>query len=176
MDFLAVLGSGLAGGGFLGAVLGIGSKFLQERQRQQWEEKQWAHELKLMELHAQARASETEAELQVVAEAGSWAALKSSMAGERAMLGSDKLSPWVLNARSLWRPVLTLILAFLVLWVWISLTGILQGESSVLEFLSPEAVVDLLSYIVYSVVFAASTAALWWFGDRAMSPPAQKHR
>ena len=179
MDFLGALGSavtGLAGGGFLGAIMGIGSKFLQERQRQQWEEKKWTHELKLMELQSQARASETEAEIQIVREEGSWMALRQSMQMDQAVVGSERLSVWVLNVRSLWRPMLTLVLAGLVLWIWISLTGMLRGEETVLNFLSPEAVVGLLSYVVYSVVFAASTAALWWFGDRALSPPGTKHK
>ena len=177
MDFLGALGSavtGLAGGGFLGAILGIGSKFLQERQRQQWQEKVWKHETALLKLQSQARASETEAELEIVREAGAWTAKQQSMQMDQAVVGSERLSGWVLNMRSLWRLALTLILAALVWRIWVSLIGLLWGESSVLEFLSPEAVVDLLSYIVYSVVFASSTAALWWFGDRALSPP--RHR
>ncbi len=179
MDFLGALGSavtGLAGGGFLGALLGIGSKFLQERQRQGWQEKVWKHEKELLELQSQARASETESELQIVREEGSWTALRQSMQMDQAVMGSERLSGWVLNIRSLWRPMLTLVLAALVLWIWVSLTGMLRGESSVLDFLAPEAILELLSYIVYSVVFAASTAALWWFGDRALSPPGTKHK
>ncbi len=179
MDWLGAATSamtGLAGGGFLGAVLGIGSKFLQERQRQQWQQKIWKHEKELLELQAQARASETESELQIVRETGSWSALRQSMRMDQAVVGSERLSGWVLNVRSLWRPMLTLVLAALVLWMWVGLTGLLRGESSALDFLSPEAVVGLLSYIVYSVVFAASTAALWWFGDRALSPPETKHK
>ena len=179
MDFLGALGSavtGLAGGGFLGAIMGIGSKFLQERQRQQWEEKKWTHELKLMELQSQARASETESEIRIVQEEGSWQAKRESMKGEQAMILSGQPHPAVIGIRSLWRPTLTLLLILLVLCVWISLIALLRGESSILSFLSPEAVMDLLSYIVYSVVFAASTAALWWFGDRALSPPGTKHK
>ena len=179
MDFLGALGSavtGLAGGGFLGALLGVGSKYLQERQRQQWQEKVWTHEKELLELQSKARASETEAEIQIVRESGSWAALRQSMEADAAVTRSSRLPVWVLAARSLWRPVLTLVLAVLVLWIWSSLTGILRGEENVLQFLSPEAVVHLLSYIVYSLVFAASTAAMWWFGDRALSPPATKNR
>ncbi len=137
MDFLGALGSavtGLAGGGFLGALLGIGSKFLQERQRQGWQEKVWKHEKELLELQSQARASETESELQIVREAGSWSALRQSMRMDQSVVGSERLSVWVLNVRSLWRPMLTLVLAGLVLWIWISLTGMLRGEENRSEF------------------------------------------
>ena len=34
----------------------------------------------------------------------------------------------------------------------------------------------LANYITHSVVFAATTAMVWWFGDRGMTPPALKER
>ncbi len=179
MEWLGSVASavtGLAGGGLFGALLGVGSKYLQERQRQEWQEKVWNHEKELLELQSKARASETESELKIVREAGSWQAKRESMKGEQTMILSGQLPPAVIGIRSLWRPTLTLLLILLVLWVWISLIALLRGESNALSFLSPKAVVDLLSYIVYSVVFAASTAALWWFGDRALSPPGTKHK
>ena len=55
--------------------------------------------------------------------------------------------------------------------LWFHLLGAIGGDSLISSVLGPEAVGELLRYIVYSVVFAWSTAVLWWFGDRAMTPP-----
>lgn len=48
-----------------------------------------------------------------------------------------------------------------------------QGVATVLD---AAEVKDLLRYIVYSVVFTACTAGMWWFADRALAPPGLKNR
>lgn len=181
MDLGSVLGTvggvlgNAASGGLLGAALGIGSKFLQERQRQSWAKKEWDHELSLLKLQAASQKEESEAEVRVVQETGKWKALSTSIESDQRLLSNSKVSSWVLNVRSLWRPVLTAGLLILVGLLWRSLLDLLTGSSGgKLDFLKPEEVVALLTYIVHSVVFAANTAALWWFADRASSMPQHK--
>jgi hypothetical protein len=41
---------------------------------------------------------------------------------------------------------------------------------------TPEQAKELLVYDVKSLVFSASTAVVWWFGDRAFAPPGMKNR
>ncbi|MBK1695783.1 hypothetical protein [Rhodovibrio salinarum] len=50
------------------------------------------------------------------------------------------------------------------------------ANDNLLMILSETDVRALLRYIVYSTVFAAMAAVTWWFGERAMTPPALKHR
>lgn len=62
------------------------------------------------------------------------------------------------------------------LWVtcglvlWLLTSGLTAG------YLKEAAASRLVEYTVRSIVFAASTATVWWFGDRALQPPGTKHR
>ena len=177
------IGSTLAGavgsaasGGILGAALGIGTKFLQERSLRKWKKAEWSHELTLLKLQADTRREETEAEIQVVAETSRGRALSQTHQAEAILLSSDKLPPVIVSIRALWRPVLTASLFGIVVLLWFELTGLLQGTSDTLAFLDMATVHDLLSVIVNSVVFTANTAALWWFADRASSMPHYKNK
>ena len=172
---------GLLGGGLLGGVASIFGKWFQERQRQQWEEKKFKHEIALLQFQSESRKEETEHELKVVQEAGRSAGLGASVQADRSLVESEKIYPVILNIRALWRPFLTLALLCLVGWIWYSLTSILadgsaDGDMGVFSFLPVESVSNLLSYITYSAVFASSTAIMWWFGDRAITPPHLKHK
>ena len=171
---------GLLGGGLLGGVASIFGKWFQERQRQQWEEKKFNHEIALLQFQSESRKEETEHELKVVQEEGRSAGLSASVLADRSLVESEKIHPIILNIRALWRPFLTLALLCLVSWIWFSLMSILtggaDGDSGAFSFLPVESVSNLLSYITYSAVFASSTAIMWWFGDRAITPPHLKHK
>jgi len=49
-------------------------------------------------------------------------------------------------------------------------------DSSLLQLFSDGQLANMTRYIVYSMVFSAATATVWWFGDRALTPPNMKAR
>ncbi|MEL6688488.1 MAG: hypothetical protein AAFP97_12835 [Pseudomonadota bacterium] len=134
-----------AGGlfGLVGTTLGRVAGYFERRQTFMQEQARWSHELKLHELQQQARAQETEAEIALAAQMGSWAGLDASMKADAAL---GEASRWVIDTLRLVRPVLTLLL-------WIITAGIFL-------FTQDSAVIE-------AAVFAATAATLWWFGDRA---------
>ena len=137
-----------AGGvfGLIGTALGRAAGFFERRDENAQEQARWGHEYRLHELNMQARAQESEIEIQLAAQAGSWAGLEASI---RAESSSGRASQWVINLLRLVRPCLTFIL-------WIITAGIFiqtQNQS-----------------IAEAAVFAATAATLWWFGDRAPKP------
>ena len=163
------LGASVASGGIfglVGSIVGVGAKWLQERQRQTWEKKKWGHEEVLLKLQMQARAAETEQELAVVAQAGSWDGMRASHAAEAAI---KDVHMWVNDARALFRPLLTVGLWGLAGWIfWLMIGG------GLVEWMKEADIADVIRYCIHTVFFSASTATIWWFGDRALTPPALK--
>ncbi|WP_323795021.1 hypothetical protein [Nisaea sp.] len=82
--------------------------------------------------------------------------------------------------KSLFRPLLTFVLVVAEVFIfWNICEGYRLGDgSSILSLLnaSQSPATDLLQYVVYSIVFAAQTAVVWWFGDRAFAPAGMKNR
>ncbi len=147
----AILGLGLdaaAGGvfGLVGTALGRIAGFFERKQSFKQEQARWNHELELHKLQMQARSQETEMELALAAQQGSWRGLQASIDAE-AKIGQASL--WVINLLRLVRPVLTLLLWLITGWIF----SVTQNGS-----------------IVEAAVFAATAATLWWFGDRAPKP------
>ena len=138
-----------AGGlfGLVGTALGRVAGFFERKQSFNQEQARWSHELKLHELTMQSNAQETEAELALVAQAGSWKGLEASILADAA-IGEGSL--WVVNILRLVRPILTLLL-----WMITAFIFSKTGDASVID----------------AAVFAATAATLWWFGDRAPKPP-----
>lgn len=167
-DLLGTGASVASGGlfGLLGSVVGVFAKTYQEKQRQEWETKQQAYELQLLDMQMKQRAQETEHELAIVAQEGSWQGMVSSQ--EMASSGGET-HMWVNDVKSLFRPVLTLTLWIISLYLFTSL-----ADDS--KMLSQPEVDELMKYMVYSIFFSASTATVWWFGDRALAPPGLKNR
>ncbi len=146
MATLTTLAADAAAGGIFGLVgtaLGRVAGFFERKQQFEQERARWGHEIQLHELHQRARAQETEAEIVLTEQAGSWRGLEASLRAEAAL---GEASRWVNNTLRLVRPVLTLLL-------WIITAGVflLTQDGSVID----------------AVVFAATAATLWWFGDRA---------
>lgn len=137
-----------AGGlfGIFGTAVGRIAGYFERRQVHTQERARWGHEYKLHELNMQARHQESELELALAAQQGSWAGLEASLKAE-ASLG--KASQWVINILRLVRPLITLSL-----WC-----------ITVMIFLKTED-----NAIIEAAVFAATAATLWWFGDRAPKP------
>lgn len=167
-DLLGTGASVASGGlfGLLGSVVGVFAKTYQEKQRQEWETKQQAYELQLLDMQMKQRAHETEHELAIVAQEGSWEGMRSS---QQFAMSNGETHMWVNDIKSLFRPVLTLVLWILSLYLFYSL-----ADDS--KMLSQPEVDELMKYMVYSIFFSASTATVWWFGDRALAPPGLKNR
>lgn len=169
-DLLGVGASAGAGAGglfgFFGALAGQVSKYLQEKQRQEWERAKWDREERMLHLQMQARAAETEQEILIANSEGSWRGLEVSHSS-----AVDLPSyPWVAAVKSLFRPFLTLALWLLAGWVFYLIT------STASELFTEVELKDLVRYMVYSIFFSAMTAGVWWFGDRALTPPQLKNR
>ncbi len=152
MEDLVSLGINAASGGVLGivgTVLGRVGAYFERQQNFAQEQKQWAHELTLHELTMKARAQETEMELAITQQAGSWQGLQASIAADAAI---GTASHWVINCLRLVRPCLTLLL-----WLIVACIFMMTKERHIIE----------------AVVLAASAATFWWFGDRAPRPAAR---
>lgn len=147
-DILGIAASAAGGGlfGVLGTALGRVASFFETRQKHTQEQAAWSHELKLHELNMQAKAAETEQEIALAAAAGSWSGLSASIEAEAAIGDSY---PWVNAVRALTRPVLTVLLWAIAALVFLAADA--AGRAAIVE----------------TVVFAATAATLWWFGDRA---------
>lgn len=150
-----ILGLGLdaaAGGvfGLIGTAFGRVLSVFERKQMQSQERHRWAHELKLHELQMQAKAQETEMEIALAAQAGSWQGLTASIAADAAIGQADT---WVINILRLVRPMLTILLWVITGWIFMH-----TGNAEIVE----------------AAVFAATAATLWWFGDRAPQRNAPK--
>lgn len=149
MENLAMIGLDAAAGGVFGLVgtaLGRVAGFFERKQSFAQEQAKWGHELKLHELQMQARAQESEIEIAIAQQQGSWAGLEASIKADAAI---GKASLWVINILRLVRPFLTVML-------WLIAAVIFFKTQS-------EQIAD-------AAVFAATAATLWWFGDRADRP------
>ncbi|MCY4324686.1 MAG: hypothetical protein OXC81_01510, partial [Betaproteobacteria bacterium] len=71
----------------------------------------------------------------------------------------SRISTWVANIKSLFRPFLTLLL--------LGLSGAIIFE------LGPVDKPELLRY-AEQIIFTSCTAISWWFGDRSFAPPSSK--
>ncbi|PHR93194.1 MAG: hypothetical protein COA69_04385 [Robiginitomaculum sp.] len=153
----------VAGGifGVFGTALGRVASYFERQQTFVQEEKRWGHELKLHELQMKAKKQETELELAIEAQKGSWRGLEASLQADANIGIANK---WVINVLRLVRPALTLLLWLITAWIF---SKTRDGN------------------IASSAVFAATASTLWWFGDRAPKPQmgisyhgetAQQHR
>ncbi len=137
-----ILGTSALTGGVFGLAGNIASKVLSYFETEQsfsQQQAQWDHDLALRKL--QQPIAVAAAELP-----DTTPALNASVQADGAIPPSYE---WVNAVRALVRPVLTLGLAIFL---------------AVASFAMPEA--DR-AYVVDSLVFAAVTAIVWWFGDRA---------
>lgn len=155
MDWVSLIGSigSAASGGVLGLVGAGFSAFMKQRQ-QKVDNK---HELALMD--QQAKVAKTE---------GSYNGLVESIKAQATL----KTHMWVNDIRSLFRPGLTtalLIVSYSFFWQFLDALG--NQDANLAKFFTDGEIVEVLRYIINSLVFSTSTAIAWWFGDRAMNPP-----
>lgn len=137
-----------AGGlfGLLGTAFGRVAGFFERREAHSQEKARWAHEYRLHELSMKSREQESQIELELAAQAGSWTGLEASIKADAAL---GRASKWVINILRLVRPALTILLWLITTWIFLET----QNQA-----------------IAEAAVFAATAATLWWFGDRAPKP------
>jgi len=151
---LAATSGGLLG--FAGSAFNRVAGFFENRQAFRQEQEKWKndillreHEVVLYDLNQKARAQETEQELEIITRQGSRDGLIISMKNE-AMAARHDASKWVVNTLRLVRPVLTLFLLIMTGWIFKQI-----GDETI------------RAEVMSAIIFAASTAVFWWFGDRA---------
>lgn len=178
MDWITnLLGSAATGGAFglLGSAIGGVFKYFQTRQQQKFEEKKWGHELALIDKEHERGREEDEHELSVISQQGAWSGLTTSIEADSK---TDNTYKWVNAIKALYRPVLTTGLVAISYLIFKDLSAMMAtgGGSTLVGVFTPEQAKELLVYDINSLVFSASTAVVWWFGDRAFAPPGMKNR
>lgn len=143
MEFLISLLSGGATG-IIGTLVGRIVGFYENKQK-------FAHELKLLELQARIGAEEAEREL-AIAEAKAAADLRIASYSHDSDTGQG--SQWVTNTLRLIRPLLTAVLVLAVIMLW---------------FTAEQFEADIRTQVVVAIIYLATSAVTWWFGDRAPS-------
>ena len=182
MEFLGDLLGGVAsvasGGifGLIGSTVGAIAKYFQKRQEfdQERQRREWDREDFRMQM--QFSAQETEQELAIASAQGSWSGLSESIRADAAV--ATKGGTVTAAIRSMFRPFLTTLLVCVSAWiVWFMWQGVVDGRENGLQlFFTPEEMADIIRYAIYSLLFSTSTAVVWWFGDRAMTPPGMRGR
>ena len=154
--------------GLIGSGIGAISKYFQEKQRQNWKLKEWDHEKDLLKMQMEAQKVETELEMAISAQEGSYNGLSASIEAETALKSNH---PAVNGIRSLFRPFVTVMIWVLATWVFYE---VVKGSLKV--WFDQVEIKDIIQYMVYTIFFCASTALMWWFGDRALMPPWLKNK
>jgi len=145
-----LIGTVLTGGatGIIGSVLGKAFGFLDFWVEEKKADKDHARTLEMLELQSKLGAEESEREL-AIAEATAASSMRLASYGHDTGIGIS--STWVVDLLRLVRPLLTFVLIVLVGMLYFSADA---GGKATIEA---------------SVLYMASSATLWWFGDRAMT-------
>lgn len=143
------IGASAVTGGLFGLVGTIAGQVLdiwKTKQANNFKLKEWDHELELQKLQSQLRVQETEQEIRLASEQGSWTGLQQSLVAASNEAPSYN---WVNAFKSVTRPGIT--------WIFVIYIGILMFR------LQGEELIALLD----ALTFMAMTSISWWFGDRA---------
>jgi len=171
LDILGVGASVASGGlfGLLGSVFSWWSKQKERKLRLEEKREEWRQQKELIQLQQQSSMQQ-----------GSWQGLAVSLQDE-ATLNSQPNYRWVIAVKSLFRPFITTFLWVMVGFeAYMLLTG--RIDSTIRAISEGTVLFDfnmlqvLVKYIIYSTVFCAVAATLWWFGERAVLPPELKNR
>ncbi len=154
LTILGALGSAASGGifGLIGSGLGMWAKHAQRKAK-------WDNEVRMVELN-----------MKVASHEGAWIGLSATHRAEAAINMQGTYS-WVVAIKSLFRPVLTITLCLIAGWMfW------MVSEGSLKDLLSVDELQSLTRYMINTVFFSASSAIMWWYGDRSLVPPGVKNR
>jgi hypothetical protein len=148
-DFiLATLTGGATG--IFGSIVGKVFGFIDGWQKEKKDQHDHERTLEMLKLQNELRSKELESERGIVEAEQAGIAKTASYTHD---MSAGISYPWVAAVLRLVRPVLTMSLIGLMLFVYIRISDLGQQEA-----------------IIQSVIYMASTAVLWWFGDRAMRP------
>ena len=149
---LDVIMSVMSGGmtGILGSVIGKVFNFVDMWAEEKKKDNDHARTIEMVRLQSELRADEMENERAIVEEEQ---AGRARVASYGMMQDVAVPYPFVAAILRLMRPILTILLVSIVWYVFALSDDIAQRET-----------------IIQSVIYMASTAVLWWFGDRAMRP------
>jgi len=149
MDIGSFLGTTL-GGGLFGLLGNVASKVVglyEAKQAFAQKKEEWGHDERLADIQMKAKAAENAQQLAVTAASGSWSGLTESLKAETSIGASYA---WVNAVRALVRPALTLGLGTFLCAAFFAMPDGDPARASVSD----------------SLLFAAVTAVVWWFGDR----------
>ncbi len=147
-----------AGGGLFGLIGSLAGQWLKSREKQ----KEHRREIELVRLQMEVKKQE-----------GSWRGLTSSHQSDAAV--SSNAHKWANDIKAIYRPLLTTLLCRISYLIFRDLMAAMNGEgSTIASFFEFEEIRAMVVYCVYSIIFATSTAVVWWYGDRAFAPPGLK--
>lgn len=150
MDIASFFSNAL-GGGLFGLAGNVATKVIgifETRELFAQKKEEWGHDERMLDMQVKAKAAESAEALAQTAASGSWTGLSESIKAEAAIASSYA---WVNAVRALVRPGLTFGLCGFLAAAFFALP---QGDG-------------VRTDISQSLVFAAVTAVVWWFGDRA---------
>lgn len=116
----------------------------------------------MLGLQAEAAMAQAKAALDQTRVAGELKAFQASIDTNRERYGIR----WVDALTGAMRPLLTLLLFLMTVWLAVRLSRQVDG----IEGMPTTDAVELWRHLVYELVFLSSTAMAWWFGARGSSP------
>jgi hypothetical protein len=172
MEFLAsIFGAGAMGAGgvvtgFFGGIIGQISKHFQEKSRQSHEAQKWKHEESKRNHDSRMASMEIMAESDIAKDKALSASIESD-----SRLSNSNSSPWANNVKVVYRPFLTTLLLIIASIMFVMFMSALEVQAHALnQVFSGNEMKEIIKYMIYTVFYTASTAAMWWFCDRALSP------
>lgn len=154
----------LTGGatGLIGTVISGGMKFFENKQRNAYELAVMDKEMEQMDKEAEIARDIKELDMEGKDRTAAWSALEASYkeSTTRMSSGDHPALVWVDVVRGLMRPFITL--------------GLLAGIgviyfSSAASLPAPDGT-PMTVFIIQTVLYVGTTAVLWWFGTRNLSP------
>ena len=161
--------------GLAGSLIGAGVKYLDKKQQLAEAREERKHELELLALSMEQQDKETENELKII-EANAQSEIRTG--SYQMPVSVNNVHMWVNDVRALFRPILTILLnigcGVVCVYLFHSLGDSTNKLSQILLQESPAS--QLVTYMINSLMFVATSATMWWFGDRALTPPNLKQR
>lgn len=167
-ELLGLAPAAVGGGvfGLVGSLLGRGLGIFEAKQRRLEKAQDHAHEIALLDKQREIKQAETENEIALEDAKGKWGGLSESIRAEAANVSYK----WVAATKSMVRVVMTPTLWFLVGWI-----VYLLKNGDLAAYMDAGEASALIAYVVKSIIFTATTATAWWFGDRAPTRPSDRH-
>lgn len=161
---MGVLSGGVTG--LVGTVISGGMKFFENKQKHGYELAVMEMEMQQMDREAANAVKIAETAMEGADRTAAWQALEASYKESTARMssGDHPALVWVDVVRGLMRPVITLGLLVMIGIIYFTRAAELAGPNG-----TPMTV-----FIIQTVLYVGTTAVLWWFGTRNLSPSPRK--